>query len=359
MNEKTAPFKSIKKATDKYRLYWTNPQNGTTKMVSGVGMGTEPFEILYTIDKRPYVIIKRNGNTRGTAQPRLFLINYKTGAVVPEMPFGAHEILIDEKTHNIYFKSFNSAGADSTKYSWCIPYGGISLMVLNVPSRRAQTSTVINTQTEPICVVPLVFEIKPQKTKTTDSNTPTTKRKRGRPLGSKNKNKKISVAPVQQSTLTAPVKKKRGRPLGSKNKPKSTTLAAPAAPKHTAQRKSVGRSLYGTYYDVYVNGKRIATKRLDAELKTFMNDRILTVRHTMPSAILPTYDIVLPNLHLWHTNAKNKYSNTQATPCDLAETDKGLQIKLTNGATTTIKDSALNQMPDIPFIIITDECHER
>lgn len=359
MNDKIALFNSQKTSSGKYRLYWTNPTNGKTKTVSGIGMGTCEFEIVHIVANRPYVVIKRHGNTRGAARPRLFLVNYKSGAIVPEMPFGTFEIIIDETTKNIYFNALTSAGQEMTKYSWCLPHGGVPTMVLNTPSRLLKTSTVISNKTKPLCIIPLTIDIKPRPTQT-----PTvTGRKRGRPLGSKNKPKTVPTAPVAPQLPTAPIKRKRGRPLGSKNKPKITSApTAPAIPKrttHSAYRKAVKRNLYGTYYDIYVNNKRIATQRLNAELKTFMNDKILSVQYALPSALLPVYDIVLPNLKIWHTNAKNKYSNTPAMPTYLADGANGLKIKLSNGGTTTISDKSLSQMPNAVFLLATENQTER
>lgn len=352
MNEKIAPFQSMQTASGKYRLCWTNPINGKTKTVSGIGLGTCEFEIVHTMDTRPYVIVKRHGNMQGPSRARLFLVNYKNGTTVPEMPFGAFEILIDDKTQNIYFNALTSAGKETATYSWCLPHGGIPSQVLNRPSRISPSTTTITNQTAPVCIIPLVIEVKPRTIK----KTTTTKRKRGRPVGTTKKDKNICVAPIA-TTPTAPVKKKRGRPLGSKNKPKPTP--APIKPKtnrktYSANRKPVKRSLYGTYYDIFVNGKRIATQRLNAELKTFMNDKILSVQYTLPSTLLPVYDIVLPNLTLWHTDAKNRYSNTPALPNALANSTDGLKIKLSNGGNTMISDTALSKMPDAAFIITPD-----
>ena len=352
MNEKTAPFQSMQTPSGKYRLCWTNPKIGETKTVSGIGLGICEFEIVHTMDTRPYVIVKRHGNMQGPSRARLFLVNYKKGTTVPEMPFGAHEILIDDKTQNIYFNALTSAGKETTTYSWCLPRGGIPIQTLNRPSRVAPTTTVITNQAAPICIIPLVVEIKPHAIK----KTPGIKRKRGRPVGSTKQDKNIIVAPIGTAPATT-IKKKRGRPLGSKNKPKPTP--APIKPKtnrktYSANRKPVKRGLYGTYYDIYVNGNRIATQRLNAELKTFMNDKILSVQYTLPSTLLPVYDIILPNLALWNTDVKNKYSNTPAMPNALTDSTNGLKIKLSNGGNTMIDVTTLSKMPDAAFIIIPD-----
>jgi hypothetical protein len=62
------------------------------------------------------------------------------------------------------------------------------------------------------------------------------KRGRGRPRGSKNKPKDISMV---ASSSTAPMKRCPGRPLGSKNKPKpSSSLARQSVDAHAARHNA-------------------------------------------------------------------------------------------------------------------------
>ena len=111
-----------------------------------------------------------------------------------------------------------AAAASSEPTLGFVNYDGIDSIVPHGPAAGGASTS---SGQAPTTIVP------PQHVVVIDASQPLMKRKRGRPLGSKNK-PKLPPGEMPQPQLGPdglPIKRKRGRPPGSKNKPKAAALA--------------------------------------------------------------------------------------------------------------------------------------
>ena len=359
------PLKNVQNTGGKYALFFMNGA-GNWQRVEKIGLSVLPFQVVATFDNRPYVAVQKNGNIRNENDRRLYIINLRDGTVADGCQFGASQITFDANNKSIFFSPLASNGVPAQKYSWCLPHGGAAYMAINVPSRLQPGIQSWNTKVAlvpviEIAVIDLVPRTKrkrgrPSKKKTHDktTQTPAPQRKRGRPLGAKNKPKI-----VMDVAAPAMPKRGRGRPRGSKNKPKDLTPApvvqsAPTKPqirKNTVSMRNTKRNSLGGLYDIYINGRRVATKRMNAHAKTFMNNRILAVSYQVPAGLRDNYDIFWPNGAQLYIDGTHRLTGMPITVNSVSENNGELKLGLSNRAVRVIREQDLSRFEAAQFIL--------
>lgn len=345
------PLKNVQNPGGKYALFFMGGA-GNWQRVEKIGMSVRPFQVVATFDGRPYIAVQKNGNIRTPDDTRLFLIHLRNGTVVPGGESGVSRIIFDTNNKSIFFTPFASNGVPVQKYSWCLPYGGVSYMAINIPSISqpgvrtwGATSTLV-----PVFEIAVV-EFVP-RANCAPKKTDTPKRRRGRPRGSKNAPKATANINAQHP-LTQ--KRKRGRPRGSKNK--ANVLIAqniPAKPKmrtNTVSLRNTKRNSLGGLYDVYINGRRVATKRMNAHAKTFMNNRILAVSYQVPAGLCDNYDIFWPNGAQLYIDGTHRLTGMPITVNSVSENNGELKLGLSNRAVRVIREQDLARFEAAQFIL--------
>ncbi len=342
------PLKNVQNSGGKYALFFMLP-NGNWSRVEKTGLAIQPFQVVATFDTRPYVAVQKIGNVRNANDVRLFLINLNNGCVVDGCDFGASRIVFDNKNKSIFFTPLASNGVPAQKYSWCLPRGAGAYMALNVPSKLEPgiSSLAAGVALHPVMKID-VIEFVP-RTSRVPKKTDAPKRGRGRPRGSKNKPRELPL-------LSNTPKRKRGRPLGSKNKPKPTPVAtpqirAPQIHKNVVSLRNTRRNTLGGVYDVYINGVRVATKRMNAVAKTFMNNRILAVSYQVPAGLTQNYDVFWPNGAGYYIGATHRLTGKPITINSVSENNGELKLGLSNRAVRTIRENDLARFAPQQFVL--------
>lgn len=359
------PLKNVQNTGGKYALFFMNGV-GNWQRVEKIGLSVLPFQLVAIFDARPYVAVQKNGNSRNENDRRLYVINLRDGTVADGCQFGASQITFDTNNKSIFFSPLASNGVPAQKYSWCLPHGGAAYMAINVPSKlqpgiQSWNAKIALVPAIEFAVVDLVPRAKrkrgrPSKKRSSSKSTPTPapQRKRGRPLGSKNKPKiGIDVA------IPAAPKRPRGRPHGSKNKAKilAPTPVVQNAPtkslvrKNTVSLRNTKRDVLGGVYDVYINGRRVATKRMNAHAKTFMNNRILAVSYQVPAGLRDNYDIFWPNGAQLYIDGTHRLTGMPITVNSVSENNGELKLGLSNRAVRVIREQDLLRFEPAQFIL--------
>ena len=349
------PLKNVQNTGGKYALFFMDGA-GNWQRVEKIGMSVRPFQVVATFDGRPYIAVQKNGNVRTPDDTRLFLINLRNGTVVPGGEFGVSRIIFDTNNKSIFFTPFASNGVPVQKYSWCLPYGGVSYMAINIPSISqpgvrtwGATSTLV-----PVFEIAVV-EFVP-RANCASKKTDTPKRRRGRPRGSKNAPKATANINAQHP-LTQ--KRKRGRPRGSKNKV-NVLSRGPIAQNIPAKLKmrtnmvslrNTKRNAFGGLYDVYINGRRVATKRMNANAKTFMNNRILALSYQVPAGPTDIYDIFWPNGTQFYIGDTHRITGQPITVNSVSEQNNELRLGLSNNDVRVIRENDLARFAPQQFVL--------
>lgn len=321
------PLKNVQNTGGKYALFFMDGA-GNWQRVEKIGMAVRPFQVVATFDSRPYIAVQKNGNVRTPDDTRLFLINLHNGTVVPGGEFGVSRIIFDTNNKSIFFTPFASNGVPVQKYSWCLPYGGVSYMAINIPSISqpgvrtwGATSTLV-----PVFEI-AVFEFVP-RANCASKKTDTPKRRRGRPRGSKNKANVLSRVPIAQNIPA---------------KPKMRT--------NTVSLRNTKRNALGGVYDVYINGVRVATKRMNAKAKTFMNNRILALSYQVPAGLTDNYDIFWPNGTQFYIGGTHRITGQPITVNSVSEQNNELRLGLSNNAVRVIRENDLARFAPQQFVL--------
>lgn len=321
------PLKNVQNTGGKYALFFMDGA-GNWQRVEKIGMAVRPFQVVATFDSRPYIAVQKNGNIRTPDDTRLFLINLRNGTVVPGGEFGVSRIIFDTNNKSIFFTPFASNGVPVQKYSWCLPYGGVSYMAINIPSISqpgvrtwGATSTLV-----PVFEIAVV-EFVP-RANCASKKTDTPKRHRGRPRGLKNKPNILSRGPIAQNIPA---------------KPKMRT--------NTVSLRNTKRNALGGVYDVYINGVRVATKRMNANAKTFMNNRILALSYQVPAGLTDNYDIFWPDGTQFYIGGTHRITGQPITVNSVSEQNNELRLGLSNNAVRVIRENDLARFAPQQFVL--------
>ena len=311
------PLKNVQTSSGKYALFFMNGA-GDWQRIEKIGLAVKPFQVIATFDARPYVAVRKNGNIRNENDTRLYIINLRGGTVVDGCESGASRIVFDTNNKSIYFTTFASNGNPAQKYSWCLPHGAVPYMAINVPStsRPGVQAWGANMMLSPVIEIAVVDFV------------PRAKRKRSRPRGSKNKPKVLSREPVVQN---AP--------------------ATPQIRKNKVSLRNTSRGTLGGVYDVYINGVRVATKRMNAHAKTFMNNRILAVSYQVPAGLTQNYDIYWPDGAKYYINGTHRLTGQPITVNSVSEQNNELKLGLSNNAVRVIRENDLARFAQQQFIL--------
>lgn len=311
------PLKNVQNTGGKYALFFMNGA-GNWQRVEKIGMSVRPFQVVATFDSRPYIAVQKNGNVRNENDRRLYLINLRDGTVADGCQFGASKLTFDTNNKSIYFYPLASNGCSAQKYSLCLSRGGASHTVINVPSKL---QSGIQSWSAKINLVP-VIEI------AVVDLVPRAKRKRGRPRGSKNKPKVLQPTTVVNNARTKPRVRKN---MVSVRKSKRNSLAS--------------------MYDVYINGRRVATRRMNANPKTFMNNRILVVPYRVSAGAGDYYDIFLPNGTQLYIDGTHRLTGMPITVNSVSENNGELKLGLSNRAVHVIGEQDLSRFEPAQFVL--------
>lgn len=321
------PLKNVQNTGGKYALFFMNGA-GNWQRVEKIGMAVRPFQVVATFDSRPYVAVQKNGNIRTPDDTRLFLINLLNGTVVPGGEFGVSRIIFDTNNKSIFFTPFALNGVPVQKYSWCLPYGDMPYMAINIPSisQPGIKSWGMGDTLVPVFEIAVV-EFVP-RANCASKKTDTPKRRRCRPRSSKNKPNILSRGPIAQNIPA---------------KPKMRT--------NTVSLRNTKRNAFGGLYDVYINGRRVATKRMNANAKTFMNNRILALSYQVPAGLTDNYDIFWPDGTQFYIGGTHRITGQPITVNSVSEQNNELRLGLSNNAVRVIRENDLARFAPQQFVL--------
>lgn len=334
----SVPFVNVQNNAGRYALYFCMPDNQLCR-VERIGYACQPFVLVSMFKDQACALVQRIGNVRNENDMRLYLIDVRTGNVVSGCESGASRVVFDSRKKNLFFTPLMSSGRIAQKFSWCLPRVGQSFMAINVPAAfqpgvLEKDARQVYTSVAEITVIDFVPRRKSVvvKAKTGDVKV---KRKRGRPKGVKNKNKFIGMENTVRTSSVAVQKKVKSRPIKQ----------------HRVSLRPVKRNLVGTLYDVYINGRRVASQRLDARAQTFMDNRILAVAYKNVGTVCMSYDVYWPDTTQWKSVQSNKYTGMLVGINDVLPVDTGLRLGLDNNSYQFITDSQLKHFAMQQFVI--------
>lgn len=321
------PLKNVQNTGGKYALFFMNGA-GNWQRVEKIGMAVRPFQVVATFDSRPYIAVQKNGNIRTPDDTRLFLINLLNGTVVPGGEFGASRIIFDTNNKSIFFTPFALNGVPFQKYSWCLPYGDMPYMAINIPSisQPGIQSWGMGDTLVPVFEIAVVEFVPLANCASKKTDTP--KRRRCRPRSSKNKPNILSRGPIAQNIPA---------------KPKMRT--------NTVSLRNTKRNAFGGLYDVYINGRRVATKRMNANAKTFMNNRILALSYQVPAGLTDNYDIFWPDGTQFYIGGTHRITGQPITVNSVSEQNNELRLGLSNNAVRVIRENDLARFAPQQFVL--------
>lgn len=118
-------FKNVKSDGGLYRLC-AQTANGHLVPVDGIGMSVQPFEIVGTWNRTPFMVVRKFGTrrTEKNTKPRgaLFLVNKFTGQMPAEFtPNGAARVMFDEQTLSFYYVPYTTQYREPNFFCCILP----------------------------------------------------------------------------------------------------------------------------------------------------------------------------------------------------------------------------------------------
>lgn len=362
-------FKSELTKNGKYALLFNTTGDKYTR-VRQVPHAVKPFEIIYKINRQPYVIVKCVSPKKdGTNLVRLFLINYNTGVVNEHIPHGSYKIVYDKRTNDIYTKALDTNSREPVMKITClsgISSSNSSRLVMPYPDKVDVLAFTNAASGDQISVIGLTDN------KTQENTITNAPKKRGRPKGSKNKPKTSTPAKIRPATVPAAKKSPAlEKPAVQRTPAAETTPIAPAEnPTSVSAMASIANkaataadeinvvtiqpisgNINNGEYNVFINNIRVAQKYINASARTFMDGKILAISYDLPAERHTSHDIFMPNAKKLVISMTDKFTKRPVKIYDISESAKGLRLEMSNNAVKVIRPTDLNRYKNAVFLI--------
>ena len=321
--ERLFPLYSVKTPGEKYILRFNNNKTETNLLIAGA----KPYEVCLIDTVSKLAVIRKTINETKFA---LYIINYKTGKIIPETKSGIATVLYSPATHELFARKHR----DTINPQWKICPDKSAVQVINAPTDLPQIaasqikkSTVLlidknsNCSTHPLLILG-DFDKNDEQNQTINQMLTAAKNA-------------IADAPKQKPDNTVKT-----------NTPTIREVATiPTAPKTTEEIpvyiEHVKSDLQGAYNNVYINGKKVLTNHYGTKTKLLFDNTLLAIHgiitdnHDFPQK--PIWQIYDTSLKSRISLQKQKFSGYNIHATAINERNDDLQIALSNRCVATLK----------------------